>query len=49
MSVAATRPVIVGATLDSLHVFPIRIWEAEWVDPVDVADEPGNLGPLLGQ
>jgi hypothetical protein len=29
-----------GVTLDSPHVFPIRIWEqAERVDPVDVAEE----------
>jgi len=31
---------IVGATLDSPHVFPIRIWEeSERVDPVDFAEE----------
>jgi phage terminase large subunit-like protein len=31
---------IVGATLDSPHVFSIRIWEeTERVDPVDVAEE----------
>jgi len=31
---------IVGATVDSPHVFPIRIWEeTERVDPSDVADE----------
>jgi hypothetical protein len=36
----AFRMVLIdGITLDSPHVFPIRIWEeAERVDPVDVAE-----------